>query len=122
MNKLIIIGNLTRDPETQEVSGVTCCTFTVAVNRRVRSGAHPEADYIRVTAWRQLGDICGQYLAKGRKVAVEGAARAYGYNDRKTGDVRAYIQMSADSVEFLSAKSTGDGFEEVTDEELPFDR
>lgn len=122
MNKLIIIGNLTRDPEIQQVNGMTCCTFTVAVNRRVRAGSHPETEYIRVTAWRKLGDICGQYLAKGRKVAVEGAARACGYNDRKTGDVRAYIQMSADSVEFLSTRSTDNGFEEVADEELPFDR
>ena len=55
MNKCIIIGNLTRDPEllnTQD--GTSVCNFTVAVNRRVRAGAHPEADYFRVTVWRAL--------------------------------------------------------------------
>ena len=72
MNKLTIIGNLTRDPELRTTStGVNVCSFTVAVNRRQRSqGAEgqPEADFFRVSAWRQLGEICQKYLAKGRKV------------------------------------------------------
>ena len=66
MNKLIIIGNLTRKPELgQTPDGVPVCNFTVAVNRRVKSGAHPEADYFRVAAWRALGESCATYLGKG---------------------------------------------------------
>ena len=73
MNKLTIIGNLTRDPELRSLSsGIPVCTFTVAVNRRNRSqnaeNGQPEADFFRVSAWRQLGENCARYLSKGRKV------------------------------------------------------
>jgi len=121
MNKLIIIGNLTRDPEIRDVSGVSVCTFTVAVNRRVKAGAHPEADYVRVTAWRGLADNCYKYLAKGRKVCVAGPARAYGYNGND-GSVRAYMELTADDVEFLSARGRDDGeppFEETDNSDVP---
>ena len=59
MNKTFIIGNLTHSPELKTVSGgINVCTFTVAVNRRRREGQEPEADFFRVTAWRQLGENC----------------------------------------------------------------
>ena len=82
MNKLTIIGNLTRDPELRSVNGrdgtVSVCDFTVAVNRRQTSqqkanGQQQEADFFRVTAWRGLGENAAKYLAKGRKVAVVGS-------------------------------------------------
>ena len=88
--QLTIIGNLTRDPELRTTStGVNVCSFTVAVNRRQRSqGAEgqPEADFFRVSAWRQLGEICQKYLAKGRKVAVVGpvTVRSFTANDGST--------------------------------------
>ena len=79
MNKLFIVGNLTRDPELRSTpSGDSVCDFTVAVNRRGRrdaQGTQPEADFFRVSAWRQLGENCAKYLAKGRKVAVTGSVR-----------------------------------------------
>ena len=113
MNKLTIIGNLTRDPELRTTpSGDSVCDFTVAVNRRARrdaqSGQQPEADFFRVTAWRQLGENCNKYLAKGRKVAVTGPvrARAYQAND---GSLRASLEVNADEVEFLSARGESDG-------------
>ena len=115
MNLLTIIGNLTRDPETRDVSGVSCCTFTVAVNRRVRAGAHPEADYVRVTAWRGLADTCASYLTKGRKVCVVGPARAGGYNDRNDGSVHAYLEITADDVEFLGTRPREDGLTPTDD-------
>ena len=124
MNKLIIIGNLTRDPEYRDVNGVPLCTFTVAVNRRVKQGEHPQADYVRVSAWRQLGETCAKYLAKGRKVCVEGPVSAHGFNDSKTGEARAALEMRADNVEFLTPKGQqaepepdADGFTDVTDDE-----
>ena len=72
MNRLTIIGNLTRDPEQRTTpSGATVCSFTVAVNRRGRRDAQnnqPEADFFRVSAWNQLADICQKYLAKGNSL------------------------------------------------------
>ena len=115
MNMEIIIGNLTRDPEMRDVSGVSCCTFTVAVNRRVNAGAHPEADYFRVTTWRMLAETCQKYLAKGRKVCVWGPVRAYGWI-AQDGTARANLEMTADGVEFLTPKGQG-GFEEAPPED-----
>lgn len=121
MNKSIIIGNLTRDPELRTTQdGTHVCNFTVAVNRRARAGVQPEADYFRVTAWRTLGENCAKYLTKGRKVCVTGpvAARAYTGSD---GNVRATLELTADEVEFLSARNGQDagGFTPVDDDELP---
>ncbi len=125
MNKLIIIGNLTRDPESRDVNGTPLCTFTVAVNRRVKQGEHPQADYVRVSAWRQLGETCAKYLAKGRKVYVEGPVSTHGYSDSKTGEARAALEMRADSVEFLTPRgqqqvepeTDADGFTDASDDE-----
>lgn len=134
MNRLTIIGNLTREPETRTTqSGKNVCTFIVAVNRR-----NDGADYFRVSAWGQLGEICQKYLAKGRKVAVVGpvTVRSYTAND---GSTRFSLEVTADDVEFLSSRSedaagyapaapaqpaaapaADKGFEEVDDEDLPF--
>jgi single stranded DNA-binding protein (ssb) len=108
MNKLTIIGNLTRDPELRTTtSGVNVCSFTVAVNRRNRrddQNGQPEADFFRVTAWRQLADICSKYLAKGRKVCVVGAVSVHTYTGND-GTTRASLEVTADDVEFLSARN-----------------
>ena len=137
MNDLTIIGNLTRDPELRTTqTGVNVCSFTVAVNRR---GKKDEADYFRVTAWRQLADLCQQYLSKGRKAAVTGpvSVSTYTAND---GTTRATLEVTADSVEFLSPREEAasapppaarpapqqtsmqppNGYEEVVDDDLPF--
>ena len=112
MNQLTIIGNLTRDPEMRQTAdGKPVCTFTLAVNRRGRE----VADFFRVSAWNQLGEICYQYLAKGRK----------------DGRAHAGLEVLAQNVEFLSPKTEtaaaggpppepGPGYTEVTDDELPF--
>ncbi len=103
MNKHIIIGNLTRDPETGTTeSGVNWCRFTVAVNRRYRKDGQPEADFMQVTAWRGLADSCGQYLKKGRKVAVIGESRASAWTGQD-GKARGQIEIQATEVEFCSS-------------------
>ena len=140
MNKLTIIGNLTRDPELRTVgSGITVCSFTVAVNRRRsnQNSGQPEADFFRVTAWRQLGENCAKYLAKGRKVCVMGpvTARTYQGND---GTTRVSLEVTAEDVEFLSSRNDdqaagsynaapapsvtaqNSGFTAVETDELPF--
>ena len=109
MNKLTIIGNLTNDPEMRSTpSGVTVCTFTVAVNRRFANADGDRiTDFFRVNAWRQLGESCGKYLAKGRKVAVVGELQARTYQ-AKDGSTRMSLDVAADEVEFLSPKETPD--------------
>ena len=108
MNKLTIIGNLTRDPELRTTSaGINVCDFTVAVNRRARRDAQsgqPEADFFRVSAWRALGENCAKFLQKGRKVAVVGAVSLHMYTG-SDGQTRASLEVNADDVEFLSSRS-----------------
>ena len=127
MNKLTIIGNLTRDPETRTTQkGNTVCTFTVAVTKR---NNREEADFFRVSAWGKLGETCQQYLAKGRKAAVTGSVSASPYTSQN-GENRASLEVSADDVEFLSPKgetpvsaarsAKNNGYEEVLDDDLPF--
>lgn len=129
MNKLSIIGNLVRDPERKEVGGgIPRCTFTVAVNRKKgkEDNGQPEADFFRVTAWRQLGDICAKYLTKGKKVAVVGPVSVSTYQGND-GTTRASLEVTAEDVEFLSPKGENgeahkkdDGFVDVDDASLPF--
>lgn len=134
MNKVFIVGNLTRDPELRTVrDGIAVCSFTVAVNRRNRGAeaGQPDADYFRVTTWRGLAENCGRYLAKGRKVAVTGAVSVSTYT-ANDGSTRASLDVTADDVEFLTPKEAAaeapknavktdvqTGFVQV-DDDLPF--
>lgn len=105
MNKIHIIGNVTRDPEAKQTgSGVTACNFSVAVNRRFKNPqtGQTETDFFTVSAYRQLADLCGKYLAKGRKVAVSGSMQSRSY-EAKDGSKRTVWEVLADEVEFLSA-------------------
>ena len=141
MNKVILIGNLTRDPETRSVpSGAACCSFGLAVNRRFNNAqGQRETDFFNITAWRQLGDLCMRYLSKGRKVCVEGSIQIRTY-DAQDGTKRTAVDIIADNVEFLSsaneprqndgfnappppappAFSSQNGFTQVDNDELPF--
>lgn len=128
MNKLTIIGNLTRDPETRVTqSGSSVCSFTVAVNRR---GQDDKADFFRVSAWNKLAETCQQYLAKGRKVAVTGPVSVSTYTGQD-GKAYANLEVMAQDVEFLTPKGeqqpaqapaapANNGYQEVTDDDLPF--
>lgn len=106
MNKLTIIGNITKNPELRSTpDGVPVCDFTVAVNRRKVANNQPDADFFRVTTWRGLAENCSKYLAKGRKVCVTGpvSVRVYTAND---GSARANMEVTAEDVEFLSPKGS----------------
>lgn len=129
MNKLMIIGNLTRDPETRTTqNSKSVCTFSVAVNRR---GQDKEADYFRVSAWGDMGANCQKYLAKGRKVAVVGRVSVHAYTGND-GSAQASLEVFAEDVEFLTpreqggqtsqTKPAGGGFTQVEMDEndLPF--
>ena len=142
MNKVILIGNLTKDPEpftTQ--SGISRSTFTVAVQRRFANAQGVrEADFIPVVAWRQNADFCNRYLTKGRKVAVEGSIQNRSY-DAQDGSKRYVTEIIADSVEAVGGRDEAQArprdngptpppappagpamndFTEVEDDELPF--
>lgn len=133
MQKITLIGNLTNDPEMHTTpSGVTACRFTIAVNRRFAgSDGNRQADFFRITAWRQLGENCGKYLAKGRKVAVVGELQPRLYED-KQGKTKLSLDVVADEVEFLTAKDNSsatvangkvtddDGFTNINSDDLPF--
>lgn len=105
MNKAILIGNLTRDPEGGNTqSGVTWCRFTLAVSRRhVGADGQRQADFLNVVAWRTTAENCLRYLTKGRKVAVEGRIETRQYDDQE-GQRRYATEIVADVVEFVSSK------------------
>ena len=110
MNRVLIIGNLTRDPEMRSTqSGVSVCNFTVAVNRRFKAAdGTTETDYLNVVARRQLADLCGRYLAKGRKVAVTGSIQTRQY-EAKDGSKRTAWDIVAEEVEFLTPQAHQNG-------------
>lgn len=104
MNKIFLIGNLTGDPELRTTpSGVSVCTMNLAVNRRSSSKDDRQTDFFRITAWRQLGETCSRYLSKGRKIAVIGELSGRLY-EAKDGTPRMSLEVTADEVEFLSAR------------------
>ena len=124
MNKVYLIGNLTRDPELSETtSGIAVCRLTIAVNRTYNS----EVDYFNITVWRNVAENCGKFLKKGSKVAVCGSLQNRSYED-KDGVKRNYTDIVASEVEFLSTKSNGEGGETArptldavpSDDDLPF--
>lgn len=131
MNKVILVGNLTRDPEVnQTANGVTFCRFSIAVNRSYQNSANErEADFFNIVAWRGLAENCGKFLSKGRKVAVCGSIQNRSYDD-KDGNKRYVTDIVADDVEFLTPKSeAGDApapsrktseLEPVESDDLPF--
>ena len=106
MNKITIIGNLTKDPELRSTQdGVSVCGFTVAVNRpKTAKNQDPGADYFNISAWRGLGENCAKYLQKGKKVCVVGRVSLRTWeNDGKHG---ASIEVMAEDVEFLNKSAS----------------
>lgn len=134
MNKVFLIGNLTRDPELSETSnGIAYCRFSIAVNKTSSDGERT-ADYFNITTWRGQAENCGKYLAKGRKVAIVGSLQNRSYED-KDGNKRTVTDIVANEVEFLSATNSSSNYEnspqvqlisslakleEIEDDDLPF--
>ena len=107
-NKVILLGNLTRDPEPTETNGgIAVCRFAIAVNRPYSNGGEKLTDFFNITAWRTQAENCGKYLKKGSKVAVVGSLQNRSYED-KQGVKRTVTDIIANEVEFLSTKSNED--------------
>lgn len=135
MNKVYLIGNLTRDPELAETtSGIKVCRFAIAVNRTYAgSDGNRETDFFNITVWRTQAENCGRYLKKGSKVAIVGSLQNRSYED-KEGVKRNVTDIIASEVEFLASRSTQEGssddgasqrrerpkLEPVSDDDLPF--
>ena len=113
MNKVFLIGNLTRDPETRETpSGVTMCRFAIAVQRPYSSqDGERQTDFFECTAWRGLGETIARYTKKGNKVAVSGSIQLRNYEDNQ-GVKRTAVDIIVQDVEFLTPKA-GEGFDEA---------
>jgi single-strand DNA-binding protein len=128
MNKVILVGRLTQDPEVRYTqSGKAVASFTIAVNRFSGQGQR-EADFIPVVAWEKLAETCGNNLTKGQRVLIEGRLqiRSYEAND---GQKRRVAEVIAQNMEFLERKqATADdskdanpfGGQVIPEEEIPF--
>lgn len=119
MNKAILIGNLSRDPEMRTTaSGVNVCSFGLAVNRRKAADGTQACDFFNVTAWRQLGESCAKYLTKGRKACVTGQIQMREYT-ATDGTRRTAVDIIADEVEFLPSGQRTDAGGAQTAPEIP---
>ena len=116
MNKAILIGNLTKDPELSTTnSGISVCRFTLAVSRRfIGSSGERETDFLNIIAWRSQAENCSKYLRKGSKCAVIGSIQTRSY-DAQDGSKRYITEITADEVEFLSTKA-GEGMTDKKDD------
>lgn len=102
MNRVFLIGNLTKDPEVTIVSGdLKNCKFSIAVTRRYGS---KETDYFSVVCWRGMADICGRYLRKGSKVGVCGSIQNKNY-ETSDGVKKYSVEIVADEVQFLNTRN-----------------
>lgn len=112
MNKVILIGNLTRDPEiTTTNSGVSVCRFAIAVPRRFQnSEGERETDFINIVVWRGQAENCHKFLKKGSKCAIVGRIQTSSY-DGNDGNKRYVTEVVADEVEFISTRNNGNDAE-----------
>lgn len=119
VNKAIIVGNLGKDPEVRYTpSGKAVCKFSVATTEKWGDGENEKhTEWHNVVAWNKLGELCGQYLAKGRQAYIEGTIRSHSYDD-KEGNKRYITEIIAQQVKFLGGKreeARGEG-----DSDVPF--
>lgn len=135
MNKVILIGRLTKDPELKYTSSdIANTTFSIAVDRPfTNQDGEREADFINIVVWRKQAENCKNYLTKGSQVAIEGRIQTRNYDDQD-GNKKYITEVVADSVQFLSTKKSETTEEtqsdnsiididipvEITDEDLPF--
>ncbi len=130
MNKVVLIGNLTKDPElSQTNSGISFCRFTLAVPRRFSNSAgERETDFLNIIVWRGQAENCHKYLKKGSKAGVVGTIQTGNY-EAQDGTRRYVTDIVAEEVEFLSTRQSNDNAEKeekvselepIDDDNLPF--
>ena len=125
LNKVLMMGNLTRDPELRHTpAGTAVCSFDVASNRSYtgKDGEkQEEVCYITVIVWAKAAENCAQYLKKGRQVLVEGRLQFRSWEDKETKAKRSKHEIVADRVQFLGGPKNGDSAPAPAgEEEVPF--
>ncbi len=121
MNKVFLIGNLTRDPElTETASGVSVCHFAIAVNRAYTTGdGERQTNFFNCTAWRGVADSIARYCRKGSKVAVTGSIQIRNYEDNR-GNQRTAVDVITQDCEFLTSPKRDSG--DTAPESIPQQR
>lgn len=115
LNKVLLVGNLTRDPEYRATTtGRAVAKLGLAVSRRMgvnreTGESNEETLFIDVTAWERTAEFCKNYLSKGRRIFVEGRLRQETWQDKETGANRSKILVVADRIQFADAKPVGGG-------------
>jgi len=104
LNKVILAGNLTKDPEVRIVGKSTVANFGLAINRKFKSGdeKREESTFVDVECWGTTAELVGQYLTKGRGAFIEGRLKLDQWDDKATGQKRSKLKVVADTVQFLS--------------------
>ena len=129
MNKVILMGRLTKDPEVRytTTNNTLVCGFTLAVNRRFAKEGEQQADFINIVAWSKLGEFCSKYFTKGQQVAICGRIQTRNYDD-KDGKKVYVTEVVAEEAYFADSKKQDDftpqdttGFTTIEeDSNLPF--
>ncbi|MBR3281384.1 MAG: single-stranded DNA-binding protein [Clostridia bacterium] len=142
MNKVILMGRLTRDPEVRYTTNnnTLVCTFSIAVNRRFKQEGQPDADFFNIVAWSKTGEFCSKYFKKGQQVGIVGRLQTRNYDD-KDGKKVYVTEVIAEETYFADSRRDGEGgsgssfngvdapfnsaegasdFTPVTDDDLPF--
>ena len=112
MNKVILMGRLTRDPEMRQTpNGVSVCSFSIAVNRRFAKEGQQNADFINCTAWRQQAEFICKYFQKGAMIAVVGSLQSRSWENQE-GKRQYSTDVVVDEVYFTGSKSDSQGSSE----------
>lgn len=121
MNKVVLIGRLSRDPELRHTAnGTAVCQISVAISRPVTQGHEPETDFINVTVWNKQAENIARYLSKGRQVAVEGRIQTRNYENNEGKKV--YVtEVIASNVEFLGSANDQNRSVASSSNDNPFD-
>lgn len=110
INKVILMGNLTRDPEVRYTpNGKAVATFSLAINRKYRQGEElkEEVSYLDIVVFGKPAEACGQYLNKGDSALIDGRLQQRRWDDKETGQKRSKVEVVADSVQFGPKRSSG---------------
>ena len=109
LNVVVLSGRLTRDPELKTTAnGISVCSFSIAVERRFKSGEERQSDFINIVAWRSSAEFVSKYFKKGQMIAVRGSIQTRTYQD-KDGNNRTAFEIVADDVQFADfARRDGD--------------
>lgn len=119
MNKVILIGRLTKDPELRKTpTDVSVVQFTIAVNRAYQQNGEKQADFINCVAWRNQAENLAKYIKKGGQIAVEGSIQTRSYDD--PNGVRKFVtEVICNQITFLESKKTDSGYGDLSQLEVP---